>query len=82
MDVEEKEGSDRIDFEEQEEIVEKESEKVSEVDYQTYKKSKAEKIITCYPQSFVTSATNIFENQRFLFVNQYGTVIQKIEIND
>ena len=74
--------SDRIDFDQQEEIMEKEEERVSEVDYQTYKKSKAEKIITCYPQSSVTSATTFFDNQRFMFVNQYGTVVQKIEVNE
>jgi hypothetical protein len=39
------------------------------------KKSKADKIITCMPQSPLTSATRLFDGQRFLFVNSYGCVI-------
>ena len=38
-------------------------------------------MITCLPQGQITSATSLFEAQRFLFVNQYGTVILKQDAN-
>ena len=41
------------------------------------KKSKVDKIITCFPQAAITSATSMFEGQRFLFVNEHGCVIQR-----
>jgi hypothetical protein len=39
-------------------------------------------VITCLPQTTITSATSIFDGQRFLFVNPHGCVLQKYEGED
>ena len=81
MDIEEDRQSDRIDFDEVQSELKSDydqSEKKSEVEFYNNKKTKADKIITCLPQPGLTSATNSFEGQKFLFVNQFGCVVQRL----
>ena len=82
MEIEQDKAEDRIEFEEAESEEEADNiveDKKSEVEYHHYKKSKADKIITCLPQAPVTSSTSVFEGQRFLFANEHGCVIERQE---
>ena len=55
---------------------------MEEAEYRHMKKTKADKIITCFPQEQLTSATSEFLDQRFLFVNTYGCVILRKDNED
>lgn len=54
-------------------------EQAREQQFYEHKKSKADKIITCFPQPALTTSTQLFESNRFLFVNAYGCVIERQE---
>lgn len=67
-----KEGQEEINEQGEEDM---EYDEVKEQQFYEHKKSKADKIITCYPQNALTTATRLFQQSRFLFVNAYGCVI-------
>lgn len=80
-------SEDRIEFQEgeaegEEDGGEEEAESVEEQKVYQHKKSKADKMITCFTQPALTTSTQFFDGSRFLFVNGHGCVIQREEADD
>ena len=73
MDIEEES---KIEFDEGKDEVESEEDHEVQVQYVTSKKTKADKIITSYPQLPLSRTTTPFSNHRFLYVNYYGCVYE------